>query len=135
MAGFDRNQVADISRNDRPTSSESAAWLEFFLDGVARTAGQAFEMSTRIVNLFEKDRATISAAGRTGSALRLHQQMQKNPFLTAPKARELTGLTTPTVNAAFGELQRLGIVTEVTGRSRGRVYCYKAYVDLLNDSA
>ena len=111
------------------------AWLEFFLDGVARTADQAFEMSTRIVGLFEKDRATISTAERAGSALRLHEQMQKTPFLTAPKARDLTRLTTPTVNAALGELQRLGIVTEVTGRSRGRVYCYKAYVDLLNDSA
>ena len=111
------------------------AWLEFFLEGVGQAANQAFDTATRIVDLFARDRAKISAAERAGSALRLHEQMQKTPFLTASKARTLTGLTAPTINAAFGELQRLGIVTEVTGRARGRVYCYKEYVDLLNDGA
>ena len=110
-------------------------WLEFFLGGVCQTADQAFETATRIVELFVRDRAKISAAERTGSAPRIHAQMQKTPFLTASKARILTGLTAPTINAALGELQRLGIVTEVTGRSRGRVYCYQRYVYLLNNEA
>jgi Fic family protein len=61
--------------------------------------------------------------------------MQKSPFLTAPKARALTGLSMPTVNTALSRLQQLGIVTEVTGRSRDRVYRYNAYVDLLGDGA
>ncbi len=110
------------------------AWLEFFLDGVAQTADQAFDTATRIVDLFQTDRARIAAAGeRAGSVLRLHELMQKSPFLTAAKARVQTGLTTPTINAAFAELQKLGIVAEVTGRKRDRVYCYRSYVDLLND--
>src|SRR6266404_5858591 len=111
------------------------AWLEFFLDGVEQTADQAFDTATRIVDLFAKDRATISQAERPGSALRLHQQMQKSPFLNASKARAQTGLSAPTVNTAFAQLQRLGIVTEVTGRARDRVYRYDAYVDLLSDGA
>jgi Fic family protein len=85
--------------------------------------------------LFAKDRARIATAERAGSALRVHEQLQKHPFLTAAKTRALTGLTIPTINTSFGALQRLGIVTEVTGRSRDRVYCYKAYVDLLDDGA
>ena len=111
------------------------AWLEFFLAGVAETADQAFERAIRIVDLFARDRAAIAAAEQTSSALRVHEQLQKSPFLTASKARALTGLTIPTINTSLGVLQRLGIVTEVTGRSRDRVYCYKAYVDLLNDGA
>lgn len=111
------------------------AWLEFFLDGVGQAADQAFDTATRIVDLLAKDRAKIAAGGRTGSALRLHEQMQKTPYLTASKARVLTGLTAPTINAAFGTLQHLGIVTEVSGRARGRVHCYKDYIDLLNDGA
>jgi Fic family protein len=111
------------------------AWLEFFLDGVKQTADQAFDTATRIVDLFARDRARISAADRMSSALRLHEQMQKSPYLTASKARNLTGLTTPTINTAFAQLQRLGLVTEVTGRARGRVYCYANYVDLLSDGA
>lgn len=110
------------------------AWLEYFLDGVAETADQAFVTGTRIVALFKADRERIAAAGdRASSALRVHELMQKSPFLTAPKAGEQTGLTTPTINSAFAELQRLGIVNEVTGRKRGRVYCYTAFLDLLSD--
>ena len=36
------------------------AWLEFFLDGVAETANQAFDAATRIVDLFKQDRERIT---------------------------------------------------------------------------
>ena len=35
------------------------AWLDFFLDGVAETANQAFESATKIVALFRADRERI----------------------------------------------------------------------------
>ncbi len=111
------------------------AWLEFFLDGVAETAQQAWRTADGIVDMFARDRAKISAGQRATSALRVHEKMQKSPFLTASKARDLTGLTLPTINTAFAELQRLDIVTEITGKARGRVYSYKAYVDLLDEGA
>src|SRR5688572_26743753 len=96
---------------------EWEAWLEFFLDGVAKTADQAFDTATRIVALFEADRTRISAdAAAAGSALRVHELLQRSAFLTAPVASQKTGLSAPTINAAFGELERLGIVSEVTGR-------------------
>lgn len=108
-------------------------WLEFFLDGIAETAQQAFRTAKQITDLFADDRRKISDGERAGSALRVHERMQKSPYLTASKARDLTGLALPTVNSAFAELQRLKIVTEITGQARGRVYCYQAYVDLLSE--
>jgi Fic family protein len=114
---------------------EWEAWLEFFLDGVAKTADQAFDTATRIVALFEADRARVSAdAAAAGSALRVHELLQRSAFLTAPVASQKTGLSAPTINAAFGELERLGIVSEVTGRKRGRVYSYRRFVELLSDA-
>jgi Fic family protein len=110
-------------------------WLEFFLDGVTETAQQAFKTAKQITDLFSEDRRKISEGERASSALRVHEKMQKNPYLTASKARGFTGLTLPTINSAFAELQRLNIVTEITGQARGRVYCYKAYVDLLSERA
>jgi len=110
------------------------AWLEFFLDGVAQTANQAFDAATRIVELFRRDRERITAEGRrAGSALRVHELLQKNPFATAATLTTHTGLTTPTVNAALEDLARLGIVREVTGRQRGRVFGYSAYLAVLNE--
>jgi hypothetical protein len=37
----------------------------------------------------------------------------------------------PTVNAAFGRLEQAGVLREVTGRKRGRLFAYDAYLSLL----
>jgi Fic family protein len=111
-------------------------WLEFFLDGVAHTADQAFDSAIRITELFRADREHIVSAGeRAGSALRLHELFQTNPYLTAGAAVKRSGLTMPTVNSALAELERLGVVTEITGRKRGRVFCYKAFLSILSEAA
>ena len=110
------------------------AWLEFFLDGVAETANQAFDAAMRIVELFKADRERITAeSDRVGSALRVHELLQQNPFATGTSLVQQTGLTAPTVNAALAELQRLQIVNEITGRQRGRVFAYTAYLGILNE--
>lgn len=110
------------------------AWLDFFLTGVAETANQAFEAATRIVDLFKTDRERITAESeRPGSALRVHDLLQQNPYLTANHLVERTGLSAPTVNAALVDLQRLGVVEEVTGRRRGRVFGYRRYLAILSE--
>src|SRR3984893_11948593 len=110
------------------------AWLEFFLDGVAETANQAFDAATHIVELFKRDRERITAeSDRAGSVLRVHDFLQQTPFVTSNALVEQTGLTAPTINAALADLERLGIVEEVTGRKRGRVFGYRAYLDILNE--
>jgi Fic family protein len=110
------------------------AWLDFFLAGVADTANQAFEAATQIVDLFKEDRERITMeSDRAGSALRIHELFQQNPFHTANQIVQITGLSAPTVNAALADLERLGIVDEVTGRKRGRVFSYQRYLAILNE--
>jgi Fic family protein len=110
------------------------AWLDFFLVGIAETANQAFDAATRIAELFKRDRERITVESeRAGSSLRVHDLLQQNPFATPTALVERTGLTAPTINAALGDLQRLGVVDEVTGRRRGRVFGYRAYLDILNE--
>jgi Fic family protein len=110
------------------------AWLDFFLAGVADTANQAFDAATRIVDLFKEDREWITAeSDRAGSALRVHDLFQQNPFLTANQLVERTGLSAPTVNAALADLERLRVVEEITGRRRGRVFSYRRYLGILSE--
>ena len=112
------------------------AWLEFFLEGVADTANQAFHTANGIVALFQTDRERIGAeAAAPNSVLRVHELLQTSPYVTAPAARMKSGLALPTVNAALDQLVRLGMVVEVTGKKRGRVYAYRRYLDLLSDAA
>lgn len=110
------------------------AWLEFFLTGVADTANQAFDAATRIVELFKQDRERITAeSDRVGSALRVHDLFQQTPYLTANQIVHRTGLSAPTVNAALADLERLGVLDEVTGRKRGRVFSYRRYLAILSE--
>lgn len=110
------------------------AWLEFFLSGVADTANQAFDAATRIVDLFKEDRERITAeSDRAGSALRVHDLFQQNPYLTANRLVQQTGLSAPTVNAALADLERSGILEEITGRKRGRVFSYRHYLAILSE--
>ncbi|MBN8183114.1 Fic family protein [Roseibium aggregatum] len=112
------------------------AWLEFFLDGVAETANQAFETANRIASLLKEDRERIvTEADRTGSVLQVHDLMRTRPFLTATAATKQSGLTMPTVNSALAQLQTLGLIEEITGRKRGRVFAYRAYLDILSEGA
>lgn len=109
-------------------------WLAFFLEGIAETANQAFDAATRIADLFRRDRERIAEQGeRVGSALRVHDFLQQNPLVTGNRLVQQTGLSTPTVNLALADLEALGIVGEITGRRRGRVFAYSAYLDILNE--
>ncbi|WP_333827212.1 Fic family protein [Pararhodobacter sp.] len=110
------------------------AWLDFFLAGVAETANQAFEAATRIVDRFKEDRERITTeSDRAGSALRIHDLFQQNPFLTSNQLVRQTGLSAPTVNAALADLEKMGIIDEITGRKRGRVFSYRHYLAILSE--
>jgi Fic family protein len=110
------------------------AWLEFFLTGVADTANQAFGAATRIVDLFKEDRERITAeSDRPGSALRIHDYFQQHSYMTANQLVKETGISAPTVNAALADLVRSGIVEEITGRRRGRVFSYRRYLEILSE--
>jgi Fic family protein len=77
----------------------------------------------------------VAESDRAGSALRVHDLFQQNPFLTANQLVERTGLSAPTVNAVLADLERLGVVDEVTGKKRGRVFGYRRYLAILGEGA
>jgi Fic family protein len=110
------------------------AWLDFFLTGIAETANQAFDAATEIAELFRHDRERIATESeRAGSALRIYDLFQKAPFLTSNQLVRETGLSAPTVNAALADLERLGIINEITGRKRDRVFGYRRYLAILSE--
>lgn len=109
-------------------------WLEFFLQGVAETANNAHESALRIVELFRSDRERIAACGeQTNSMLRIHDMLQTRPFVNTAQVRERTGLSAPTINKALEALEALGIVREITGKQRGRVFAYDAFLGILDE--
>jgi Fic family protein len=109
-------------------------WLEFFLDGVTFTANEAFESARKISKLLEVDRDRIAQSSQSPqSPLMIFDVLRKKPFVTAQNVVEQTKLTGPTVNAAIDQLRKIGILKEITGKRRDRVYAYEAYLNILRD--
>lgn len=109
-------------------------WLEFFAQAVIVTAGQAVDTVRRLGAATQHDRVRIQSLGRAaGSALHLHHQLLSHPIVTSQHLVAKTGLTPLTVNKGLAHLSKLGIVHELTGRKRNRVFSYSAYITILNE--
>lgn len=115
-------------------SGEWEAWLEFFSDAVIASATQAATSAKRLLDIASADGVRIAALGRAaGSAMAIHQALQRHPIATAASLVTATGITAATVNKALVHLERIGIVAELTQRQRGRVFCYERYTEVLNE--
>lgn len=109
-------------------------WVEFFADGVIESATGAVGTAQRLVEQGKRDRDSIREIGRpAGTALRVHHGLMERPIATVNQLVRATGVSKPTVNTAIAALQKLGIVTELTGRRRNRVYSYAPYVRILSE--
>lgn len=110
------------------------AWLEFFLEGVRVTAENAVETAQKLVSLFQTDRDRIQLEGRAaGSLFRVHEILTHHPLSSIQSICKNTGLSFPTASSTINRLIDLEIVYEVTGRSRGRVFAYRQYLNILKE--
>jgi Fic family protein len=108
-------------------------WLDFFATAIRVSAEQATTTGLRISAVFREDRNRVREMGRQAPTILLIQEaLQAKPLATIATLTRSTGFTTPTVTQALGELQKLGIVRETTGRARGRIFAYVRYLDALN---
>ena len=109
-------------------------WLEFFADALIASATQALGSAKRLLELGVQDTKKIEALGRAAtSALAVQRSMQRQPLATSASLVKATRLTAATVNKSLVHLERLGIVTELTSKQRGRVFNYARYTEILNE--
>jgi len=109
------------------------AWMEFFLTGVAETAEQAADTARELMTLFDTDRLAIREFGRSAaSVLRVHELLQRRPIITIQSASKELKLSLPTVGKALEMMAAAGIVHEMTGKQRGRLFAYSKYLALLD---
>lgn len=115
------------------THGEWERWLGFFLRGVAEVAEDAASTAASLSKLIAADRLRVEALGRGGTTpLRVHRMASERVLLTAGETARALGVTLPTAGKAIDKLVELGILEEITGRRRNRVFAYSDYLDILN---
>lgn len=109
------------------------SWLKFFLMGVAETAAQATETAQAVLRLFEEDYARIKSSGKsTAGILTIHTWLQRHPISNTTRIKDECNVSLPTVLRAMKILEELGIVKEVTGKERHKVFVYHRYLAVLS---
>ena len=127
-----RSRYYDLLNRVRLTG-DWEEWLAFFLEGVRVTAEGAVATSRRLVETFAADRAVTErdAGRRAGSALRVLEALKMRPVLSLAEVCNRSGLSFPAAASAMQVLAGQGIVRELTGRPRNRLFCYDRYLSIL----
>lgn len=108
------------------------AWLDFFLQGVAETAGEAESTAQRLLQMFRNDETRIQQENRyPSSALRVHQALKEHPIASIQSVMERTGLSFNAASSGMKILEQMDLAREVTGQQRNRLFAYQEYMDIL----
>ena len=127
-----RQRYYDLLNEIRRTG-DWEAWLEFFADAVIETATQAVDTVQRLLALAESDRKRIQELGRVSSSVQItHRAMMERPIASPIWLRDKTGLSLTTIGTCLDRLEELGIVKELTGQKRNRLFAYTQYIFIMN---
>jgi Fic family protein len=110
-------------------------WIRFFLRGVAQTAREATETAERIFELREVHRALVLDKKLGQNGLLLLSSLFRRPLINIKVAATVLGSTFPTASRLVLAFEDLGMVREITGGKRSRVFRYEPYLALFEDSA
>jgi Fic family protein len=113
-------------------SGDWEGWLRFFLRGVAETAEQATDTAERIFELREQNRALVlNSCGANG--LLLLSMLFQRPLVNVNAVSRALEVTFPTANRLVSSFEELGLLREVTGQRRSRLFRYEPYLDLFDE--
>jgi Fic family protein len=109
-------------------------WIAFFLDGVIAVAEAATDTTRKIMGMIDRDRQRIQALDRgAATASRVHDVAARFVLVSPRQVATALGLTAPPVYTAISRLEGIGILREVTGRQRDKLYAYDEYLALLSE--
>ncbi len=114
-------------------NGEWEAWLAYFLRGVALQAEDALNRIRRIDDLFALWRKRLGRS-RSRQPERVLELFAERPFWSVGGLAERLDVAYTTARRAIERLEAAGIVTLAWSASRGRVYCARDMLKVLDDS-
>jgi Fic family protein len=108
------------------------AWIDFFLRGIGETAAEAAQTAQKVHAMRETHRLALEMNGGTLNDLAVLDRLFSQPLANAAWVEKSVGVSQPTANAILSRFEASGVLREVTGQRRNRVYRYDAYLTLFD---
>lgn len=112
-------------------SNDLGHWLKFFLTAVIETAEkgkQTFQSILALRNELESKMVTLGRRAENARALLL--ELYKKPAVSVNDVAGLLGLTHRAANGLVAQFVELGILEEITGYQRNRMFVFRKYLAL-----
>lgn len=108
-----------------------SGWIQFFLKGVIETAKSSIQTFDGILKLQKEVDEVLRAMGsRSANAQKVVNHLYKRPLISAEQTSEVAGVSMPTAYKLINSLEEHGILHEVTGAERNRLYIFRDYLNL-----
>lgn len=129
---FERNRSSYYDALTRVRESNDLIhWVKFFLSAVIETASKGKETFQSILRLRqEMDTLVLGMGRRAENAQQLLSQLYKRPSTTVHDVSELLGISSTAATNLIKQLQSDGVLREITGYQRNRVFLFERYITL-----
>lgn len=113
------------------THDDINQWFKFFLTGVIETAKNGVATFDGILQIQKALDFKLKPLGsRVADARLVIDELYKSPIINAAKLERVIGKSSASAYKLIAELEEIGVLEEITGGQRGRIYIFKDYVDL-----
>lgn len=133
---FERNKTAYVDHLMAVRQgNHMREWLLFFLYGVAETAHSSIAVFKSILVLKERiDREVLPrfSVRRQGNAQQLIHYLYRHPIIDVKTITELLETTQKTAGVLIEDMVSYGVLTEMTGQRRNRLFVFKEYLALFS---
>jgi Fic family protein len=106
-------------------------WISFFLRAIIVQSKDAAENSKAILGLLKNYRERVQEKRTSIYVSKLLDELFKNPYVSISRAAIELKTSFHTAKAAIEKLKKINILVEITDKRRGKVYCAKELLSLL----
>lgn len=110
-------------------------WLKFFLTGIVETAKQGVLTFDGILQLQKLMEQRLKPFGnRASDALKVIEHMYSRPVVDAGTVADIIGKSNVSAYKLIADMEKAGIIKEMTGAQRNKVYLFDEYLELFQQS-
>lgn len=111
------------------TEDDLAGWIKFFLKGVTATAKKAVDTFTAIIQLQKSMDARLEPFGNRANDMRkVLNELYSKPVVDASEVTKIIQKSSVSAYKLISDMEKAGILKEITGQQRGRIYTFNEYL-------
>lgn len=117
------------------TNNDLTHWIKFFLEAMIETANSGIKTFQDILTLKqEMDGLIIHFGKKAHNASKLVEFLYQRPIISISDIIEPLNISKPTANTLVKEFEAKGILKEITGYERNKMFVFERYLDIYSKS-